>query len=170
MHELRSRPRRRNISTLGCAYTLCLAACQGTSVPDADSQQGHDEPGSGSHQAALSSATSCGPLLGRLQAELLDQVDERAEQARRGATNYYPYPDLGGVAGSGGFPSVDADSPLPAQPPPPSSGNAPTAPTNDAASGAVSPGAGERWEAATDGVDVGQRDSSDGARRVRSAG
>lgn len=134
MHELRFRSRLRNVSTLGCAYTLCLAACQGTAGKDAG--QGPDGTGStGSHRAALTSATSCGPLLERLQGELLDQVDERAEQARRGATNnYYPYPQ-----GGGSVPAVEDGAPLPASPPPPSLGNTPTVPANDAPSGTASP-------------------------------
>jgi len=107
---------------------LCLAACQGASVPASDSQQGHDAPGSsGSHQAALSSATSCGPLLERLQGELLAQVEERAEQARAGTNDYYPYPTVGGP--------VDLPlSPPPPVPPPLSAAEGqPSSPSSDGA-------------------------------------
>jgi len=135
MQQPRSGARIRNLSTLGCAYTLCLAACQGTSVDDA-APGGQDGLISGSHQAALSSSSSCGPLLARLQGELLDQVDERAEQARRGGSNYYPYPEQGpvlaGAGGSGGISAVEDSAPSPALPPPPSSGPV----SNDAANAA----------------------------------
>ena len=92
MTELRSLLRCASI--LGGLYTLGLVGCSGQVQSGAQPGQGEDDPGSalGSHPAALTSGSNCDRLLEHFQAELLRQMEERADQARRGGNYPYPYP------------------------------------------------------------------------------
>jgi len=56
------------------------------------------ESDTGSSEAALTSGANCERLLAHFQAELLEQVNERAKQARQGATYYGGNPLLAGGA------------------------------------------------------------------------
>jgi hypothetical protein len=83
----------------GCAFILGLVACAGEATTDAGiarvqrdsiaASEGEAENGTTASDAALSSASSCDVLLARLQSELLEQVHERAEQARISPDYYY---------------------------------------------------------------------------------
>jgi beta propeller domain-containing protein len=83
----------------GCAFILGLVACgsEATTDPGFARVQGDlstaSEDGAGNaataNDAALSSASSCDVLLAQLQNDLLEQVHERAEQARISPDYYY---------------------------------------------------------------------------------
>lgn len=76
-------------SRLG-ALALGVVACGGQAVTDDDIATRRDDlTASEGSAAALGSEGSCDALLGRLQARLLAQVSERAEQARAGSPIYY---------------------------------------------------------------------------------
>ncbi len=96
MSELRWGALLRCASILGGLYTLGLAGCSGGDREGADvspPEAGEDGPGGalGAHPAALTAGSSCERLLEHFQSDLLRQMEERAEQARRG-TGGYPYP------------------------------------------------------------------------------
>jgi hypothetical protein len=83
----------------GCAFILGLVACASDTTSDPAfarvegdlSAASEDGAGSGAaaNDAALSSASSCDVLLAQLQNDLLEQVHERAEQARVSPDYYY---------------------------------------------------------------------------------
>lgn len=76
-------------SRLG-ALALGVVACGGQAETDDDVATLRDDLTlSEGNAAALGSEASCDALLGRLQAHLLAQVSERAEQARAGSDIYY---------------------------------------------------------------------------------
>lgn len=122
MSELRWRALLRCASILGGLYSLGLVGCSGEAVGEAQPGQGEDDLSSaiGAHPAALTSGSNCERLLEHFQAELLRQMEERAEQARRGGGDYpYPYPvpppgrpvDNGPVAGGDAAPAPAAPTP-----------------------------------------------------------
>jgi hypothetical protein len=107
---------------MGWAYALGLIACSGqlTDEPstgnDADLQGAGGPEGSASgeavaFEAALRSGGNCERLLQSFQAQLLDQVRERAEQARQGQGNYYGYP-VAPTPVAPSAPQGDASNPL----------------------------------------------------------
>jgi len=100
MHQRQVSTWRRVVSIPGgCAFILGLVACAGETAPDEGFArvQGDlsaaSEDGAGNdataNDAALSSASSCDVLLAQLQNELLEQVHQRAEQARISPDYYY---------------------------------------------------------------------------------
>jgi uncharacterized secreted protein with C-terminal beta-propeller domain len=93
------------VATLSCVPALITACAGQTDDQDALAQRADDLQGEGSHAAALTSGGSCDALLVRLQQDLLEQVDARAEELRRGNTIYYG----GGVFIDDALPA-DADS------------------------------------------------------------
>ena len=106
MSEMGRAARVRGASTMGWAYALGLIACSGqladeaTTAGDGDVKgaEGPADPLPGEavgFEAALRSGGSCERLLESFQSQLLDQVRERAEQARQGQVNYYGYPVAG---------------------------------------------------------------------------
>lgn len=107
MSELRTAARRSAASTMGWAYALGVIACSGQLADEAASGSDSDlkgvqgprasEANEVTFEAALRSGSNCDRLLESFQAQLLDQVRERADQARQGLNNYYGYPVPGGA-------------------------------------------------------------------------
>lgn len=127
MSELRTGARRSGTSTLGWAYALGLIACSGQLADEAAGSDGDsngaESPGfaggGAAFAAALHSSSSCERLLQSFQSQLLDQVRERAEQARQGQGYYYGTPVPGvpvdaepmAPGGSASTPAQGADAP-----------------------------------------------------------
>lgn len=121
----------------GCAFILGLVACAGEATPDqsfarvqGDLSGSEDGAGNGAtaDDAGLSAASSCDVLLAQLQSDLLDQVHQRAEQARV-SPDYYYYG--GGVFIDDVLPVREAAAPvapIAVSSPAPSSPAAPSAP------------------------------------------
>jgi hypothetical protein len=95
MHQRQVGSWRRVVSIPGgCAFILGLVACAGEATPDEGfarvqgdlSGASEDEAG---NDAALSATSSCDVLLAQLQNDLLEQVHQRAEQARISPDYYY---------------------------------------------------------------------------------
>jgi uncharacterized secreted protein with C-terminal beta-propeller domain len=85
-------------SVLGWAYVLGLGACAGKVEDEAVTRRAANlESDTGSSEAALTSGANCERLLAHFQAELLEQVSERAEQARHGGAYYGGTPLLTGA-------------------------------------------------------------------------
>ena len=122
MSELRTGARRRGASTMGWAYALGVIACSGQLADeaatggDADLKGAEGPRGSSgagvAFEAALRSGNSCERLLESFQSQLLDQVRERAEQARQGQGNYYGYPVTGVPAPAASAPESNSSNPL----------------------------------------------------------
>src|SRR6185295_2789768 len=86
-------------SVLGWAYVVGLWACAARVEDETVTRSGANlESDTGSSEAALTSGANCERLLAHFQAELLEQVNERAKQARQGATYYGANPLLAGGA------------------------------------------------------------------------
>jgi hypothetical protein len=124
MSELRLGALLRCASILGGLYTLGLVGCSGERVEDVPEPAGEDvSAGIGAHPAALTSGSSCGRLLEHFQSELLRQMAERAEQARKGDEGGYLYPNTSPPSGA-----VDVAPGAPSAETPSSGGNAASAP------------------------------------------
>lgn len=76
-------------STLGSVCALITACAGKTDGGDPLEQHADELQVQGSHSEALTSGASCDALLARLQHDLLDQLEARAEELRRGNTIYY---------------------------------------------------------------------------------
>jgi hypothetical protein len=122
----------------GCGFILGLVACAGDATPDEGfarvqgdlSAASEDEAG---NDAALSATSSCDVLLAQLQNDLLEQVHQRAEQARI-SPDYYYYG--GGVFIDDVAPEFAAPAPAPVVIAPISSPTAPSAAAAPAFAGA----------------------------------
>jgi hypothetical protein len=131
-------------STLSSVCALITACAGRTPGEDTLERQADELQVQGSHGEALTSGASCDALLGRLQSDLLDQVEARAEELRRGNTIYYG----GGVFIDDVVPAGESPAPTPA---PPASGVA-----NDSGSPLLGPGpAFSETTQQVDGVDEG---------------
>lgn len=136
----------------GCAFILGLVACASEAANDPGfarvqgdlSAASEDGAGNGAaaNDAALSSASSCDALLAQLQNDLLEQVHQRAEQARI-SPDYYYYGGgvfIDDVAPVVGTPAPVADVPV----------SSPAEPRVAAPSGAAAPAfAGARFSETT---------------------
>jgi hypothetical protein len=80
---------RRGVSSLGLAHVLGVLACGQAEVGATPEEVHGNLQTEGTNAQALSSGADCAELLERLQDDLLQQVTERAEQARQGADYYY---------------------------------------------------------------------------------
>jgi hypothetical protein len=122
MSELRTDARWSGASTVGWAYALGLIACSGQLADEPATGSDADRKGAAGPQAssgaavaceaALRSSSSCERLLQSFQSQLLDQVRERAEQARQGQGNYYGYPVATVPATAQPAPESNSSNPL----------------------------------------------------------
>jgi hypothetical protein len=105
------------LGLIACSGQLVDQAATGSNADSNGAAGSQDSSASATFEAALRSSNNCERLLQSFQSQLLDQVRERAEQARQGQGYYYGAP----------APGVPVD----AAPIAPSSGNAST-PTQEA--------------------------------------